>query len=294
MAPPSPRRPGFSRRAQYGLFAGYVIAIAGVLVSLLLVLSARFDPQGNAAIQSFFGDITSLFSRAGRGGIDATRDGGSSIAAYFDAASKNKAMATELKASREKLIKGQVDALEVARLKKLVKLVEQQARPVVTAHLVASAGSYSRRYAIFSAGSADGVENGQPIVAPEGLVGRVIQTGRISSRVLLIIDSGNTIPVKRASDGAPGLAQGFGDGRMDIKPVIVGKNPFAKGDVFVTSGIGGLYRPGIPVAIGVKRTSDGVTGLPLASPARLDYAVAEPAFIAEPPPAPNDLPQGDN
>lgn len=294
MAPPSPRRPGFSRRAQYSLFAGYVIAVAGALVSLLLVLSARFDPQGNAAIQGFFGDIASLVSSAGRGGVDATRDGGSSISAYFDAASKNKAMAAELKAAREKLIAGDVATLEVTRLKKMLKLVEQKEGPVVAGHLVSSTGSNSRRYAVFSAGSAHGVAVGQPIVAPEGLVGRVVQTGQISSRILLIIDAGNTIPVKRASDGMPALAQGIGDGRMEIKPVTASNNPFNKGDIFVTSGIGGLYRPGIPVAIGVKRTSDGIGGLPLASPARLDYAVAEPVFVADLPPPPDELPRGIN
>lgn len=294
MAPPSPRRPGFSRRAQYGLFAGYVIAVAGALMSLLLVLSASFDPQGHAAIQGFFSDIGSVFSRAGRGGVDATKEGGSSVAAYFNAASKNKAMAEELKAAREKLIKGQVDALEVVRLKKLVRLVEQATQPVVTANIVSASGSSSRRYAVFSAGSANGVENGQPIIAPEGLVGRVVQTGRISARVLMIIDGGNTVPVKRASDGTPALATGIGDGRLDIRPVIIGGNPFAKGDIFVTSGIGGLYRPGIPVAVGVKRTREGIGSLPLASPARLDYAVAEPTYIAELPPPPDELPKGGN
>jgi rod shape-determining protein MreC len=294
MAPPSPRRPGFSRRAQYRLFAGYVIAVAGALIGLLLVLTARFDPQGNAAIQSFFGDLFSPLSRAGRASVDATKGGGSSVAAYFDAASKNKAMTAELKVTREKLIKGQVDALEVERLKRLVRLIETRPEAVITARLVSSTGSSSRRYAILSAGAANGVLNGQQVIAPEGLVGRIVQTGRISSRVLLIVDGGNIVPVKRASDGIPALAIGMGDGRLELRPLAAGSNPFKEKDIFVTSGTGGLYRPGIPVAVGMKRGREAITGAPLASPARLDYAIVEPPFIQEPPPPPNELPRGEN
>jgi rod shape-determining protein MreC len=294
MAPPSPRRPGFSRRAQYRLFAGYVIAVAGALIGLLLVLTARFDPQGNAAIQNFFGDLFSPVSRAGRASVDVTKDGGSSVAAYFDAASKNKAMTAELKAAREKLIKGQVDALEVERLKKLVRLIETRPETIISARLVSSTGSSSRRYAILSAGTANGVLNGQQVIAPEGLVGRIVQTGRISSRVLLIVDTGNIVPVKRASDGVPALAIGLGDGRLELRPLAAGSNPFKPNDIFVTSGIGGLYRPGIPVAVGMKRGRETITGAPLASPARLDYAIVEQPFIQEPPPPPNELPRGEN
>ena len=43
MAPPGKRRPGFSRRAQYGVFIGYVIAVAGCLVAVLL-LAMLFKP----------------------------------------------------------------------------------------------------------------------------------------------------------------------------------------------------------------------------------------------------------
>ncbi len=294
MAPPSPRRPGFSRRAQYSLFAGYVIAVVGALVGLLLVLTARFDPQGNAAIQNFFGDLFSPVSRAGRAGVDASKNGGSTIAAYFDAASKNKAMTAELKAAREKLIKGQVDALEVERLKKLVKLVEEHNEPVISARLVSSTGTSSRRYAVLSAGASNGVLNGQPVLSAEGLVGRIVQTGRISSRVLLIVDSGNIVPVKRASDGLPALAVGIGDGRLELRPLAAGSNPFRQGDIFVTSGAGGLYRPGIPVAVGMKPGRDGTMGAPLASPSRLDYAIVEPAYVQQPPPPPDELPRGEN
>ncbi len=51
MAPPKNRRPGFSRRAQYGLFLGYVIAAAGALVGAILLVISAIDPTGFASLR---------------------------------------------------------------------------------------------------------------------------------------------------------------------------------------------------------------------------------------------------
>src|SRR3546814_17126378 len=51
MAPPKNRRPGFSRRAQYGLFLGYVIAVAGAPVGAILLVVSAIDPTGFASLR---------------------------------------------------------------------------------------------------------------------------------------------------------------------------------------------------------------------------------------------------
>jgi rod shape-determining protein MreC len=288
VAPPSPRRPGFSRRAQYSLFAGYVTTVAGALAGLLLVLTARFDPAGHAVLQNAISDVLSPASSVFRGVGAGFSRGYDEVAAYFDAAAKNRAMKRELEAARQKLIKGQADALELHRLKRLVNLVERLPQASVRARLVSSTGASSRRYAVFAAGSGDGVMIGQPIRTSEGLVGRVVQVGRLSARVLMIIDGGNIVPVKRVKDGIPALAYGIGDGTLDLRPLAAGAgNPFKAGDVFVTSGTGGIYQPGIPVAIAIRRLRDSSIARPLADPARFDFAVAETEFVETPPPQPN-------
>lgn len=283
MAPPSPRRPGFSRRAQYSLFAGYVAAVAGMLAGLLLILTARFDPAGHAALQGFFSDIFSPVSSAVRGVGASLQNAGGEVGAYFNAATKNAEMKRELEAARRKIVKGETAALENRRLKRLAALVERLPRGATAARLVSSTGSSSRRYATLAAGSADGIRAGQPVRTAEGLVGRVVQVGQWSSRVLLIIDGGNIVPVKRVPDGTPAFAYGLGDGRLDLRPLAAGTNPFKVGDLFVTSGTGGIYQPGIPVAIGVKHNREGTIARPLADPARFDFAVAEPEFAIPPP-----------
>jgi rod shape-determining protein MreC len=284
MAPPSPRRPGFSRRVQFSLFAGYVFAIIGAIFALLLIVTARFDPAGHAALQSIMTDVTSPVSSILRASVNTVKDLGGGTAAYFDAASKNRAMSQELKLARRKLIESDANALENRRLKRLLAIVEQQKARPVTARIVSSSATSSRRYATLAAGAAQGVEVGQPVRAADGLVGRIVQRGQFASRVLLIIDSETIVPVKRVSDGVPALAIGLGDGRIELRTLAAGTNPFKVGDVFVTSGIGGIYAPGIPVAVGVKRTRDTTFGRPLASPASLDFAMVEPVYIAPLPP----------
>jgi rod shape-determining protein MreC len=284
MAPPSPRRPGFSRRVQFSLFAGYVFAIVGALFALLMIVTARVDPAGHAALQSIAADITSPISSTLRAAVNTVKGLGGGTAAYLDAASKNRAMSQELKLARAKLIEGEANALENRRLKRLLAIVEQQKLRPVTARIVSSSATSSRRYATLAAGAIHGVEVGQPVRAADGLVGRIVQRGQFASRVLLIIDSEIIVPVKRVSDGAPALAIGLGDGRIELRTLAAGTNPFKIGDVFITSGTGGIYTPGIPVAVAVRRTRDATFGRPLASPSSLDFAIVEPVYIAPLPP----------
>ena len=278
MAPPSSRRPGFSRRAQYGLFAGYVAAVGGALAGLLLAFTARFDPAGHAAIQGFFADLTAPVAASGRDLVGIVASGFDGVSAYVDAGSKNRALESELRASRAALIEAKAMAHENYRLKRLAHLVERRRETIVAARLIASTGSSARRYATLSAGSSDGVASGQPVRTSEGLVGRIVAAGRMTARVLLIIDSGNVVPVRRLKDGMPALATGRGDGGLDIRALQAGTNPFDPGDIFVTSGAGGIYPPDVPVAVVKIKQSEKAIARALADPARLDFATVEPAF----------------
>lgn len=278
MAPPPRARPGYSRRAQYTLFAGYVAAVTGVLAGLVLAVSARFDPAGHAAIQGFFADLTAPVALAGRSAVGGLADAYGGVAAYIDAGSKNRALESELRGARAQLIEARATTRENHRLRRLARLIEGSRAPVVAARLIASSGANVHRYATLSAGRRDGVASGQPVRSSEGLIGRVVAAGRVTARVLLIIDSGNVVPVKRLSDGLPALATGRGDGALDVRALQAGGNPFHGGDLLVTSGAGGIYPPGVPVAVVRLLSADAAVARPLADPTRLDLAIVEPPF----------------
>jgi rod shape-determining protein MreC len=287
VAPPSTRRPGFSRRAQYGLFLGYVIAVAGILFALLLLAVAVIDPTGFRALKGAALDATAPVQSNGRKVVRAFGGIGDSVSAYFMAASQNAELRRRLEASRRRLVQARATELENQRLKALLKLGEDSPGAIVTTRIVGSSFDSPRRLAVLSAGYSSGVRPGQPVRAAEGLVGRVIETGRWASRVLLVSDGASNVPVRLVRDGTPAIATGRGDGTVDLKTLEVGKNPFRRGDVLVTSGVGGLYPPNVPVAVVVSVQGDRTVAKPLADPSRVDFAMVFPVFqpAAQAPPS---------
>ncbi|MBL0923947.1 MAG: rod shape-determining protein MreC [Sphingomonadaceae bacterium] len=281
MAPPPHRRPGFSRKAQYSLFATYVIAIAGTVVAALLLVVSIADPAGFAALRAAGAEVTAPVARFFNSVRRTSRDIGGNLSAYFDAASKNAALTKEVAASRTKLIEARALRVENARLRGLLKLQEETAEQVVVARLISSTASSTRRIATLSVGSNYGVERAQPVRGPSGLIGRVIESGPTTARVLLVTDAENLVPVMRASDGLPAFSTGLGNGLVVIKPLNLGESPFKVGDIIVTSGNGGLYQPNIPFARVIRKTNDGALARPLADPANTPYAMVMRAYQGE-------------
>jgi rod shape-determining protein MreC len=108
----------------------------------------------------------------------------------------------------------------------------------------------------------------------------VIETGPDTARVLLVTDPDNVVPVRRASDGLTAFVQGGANGQIDIRLINTGVAVIRKGDVFVTSGSGGLYPPGIPVAVATQPHRDGATGHLASDPSDADFVVVLPAWQA--------------
>lgn len=273
MAPPRNRRPGFSRRIQFGLFIGYVIAIVGTVLALGVALVSRLDPQGFGLLRSVAIDASAPVSAAGRSvvnGVGSIRDG---IGAYFFAASRNEALTAELDVAHRKLIEARALKLENLRLRRILRLHDIEPGIVTTARLVGSTASSTRRLATMAAGSRQGIRPGQPVRSVDGIVGRVFETGAFASRILLITDGESTVPVKLLRNGIPALVRGRGDGMLTVHALLPGGSPFRKGDVVITSGTGGIYPPNIPVAIITHPTGDRATAWPLANPGGLDFAI---------------------
>lgn len=284
MAPSANRRPGFSRRAQYSTFFGYAAGVTGALAGAALLVVSLVDPGAfnglrNAAAGAAEpgGQATAATRVAGRG-IFAT------VGAYFAAGSQNAYLKRELRVARVRLAEAEAVKAENERLKSLLGIAAADAGPVAVAKLTSSTASSTRRFATISAGAAQGVRSGMPVRGVDGLIGRVLETGNSTARVLLVTDTESIVPVRRASDGLPAFAQGRGDGTIKIRMINLSINAIRKGDVFVTSGSGGLYRPGTAIAVASATTNDGAVARVLSDPAATEYVIVEPAWA--PPTAP--------
>ncbi len=278
MARPPSRRPGQNRKAQYGLFASYVVAMSGAAVGLLMVIVAIFDPTGFAAVRSGMAEITRPLSLGMKQMVSGVGTIDERIAAYFLAGSQNVALRRQVDADRNRIIEAKGIAQENLRLKKLLKLVEEDGNEVLTARLISSSASSIRRFARLNAGRSQGAIPGMPVRAPEGLIGRIYTASPNTAEVLLLTDSNNIVPVRRASDNIPAISTGAGDGSVEIRALSAGRNPFKPGDLIVTSGIGGIYQPNIPVAVIVRIQGETAVGAPLANPAKVEAVIVEREF----------------
>jgi rod shape-determining protein MreC len=271
-------RPGWSRRAQYGLFFSFLAVLAGIIVGLILLGLSLAAPKTFDGVRGAALDVTGPVSGSLHE-VTATVSGVFSGAGnYWDAARQN----ADLKREREAMLRRMVEAKAIfqenQQLKATLQLREHAHDAVAAGRIVGSSFNSLRRFAIFSAGTADGVRIGMPVRSPDGLVGRIIDAGALASRVLLVSDRANIVPARLLRGGIPVISQGRGDGTIDVRPLEVGRNPFKRGDIIITSGTGGLYPPLVPIARVIKLDDDGAVALPLADPANTSFAVVEPPF----------------
>ena len=142
MATPPSRRPGFSRKAQYGIFAGYVLAVAGALGGLLLLAISLIDPTGFAALRSIGREATAPVAEGVDGGRRAVGGAGSTIAAYVNAGRKNAELQRQVDAYRAELIKARSQEREIERLHQMLGLVQNTAEEVAVGRLDMCIGNF--------------------------------------------------------------------------------------------------------------------------------------------------------
>ncbi len=110
---------------------------------------------------------------------------------------------------------------------------------------------------IIDAGSQDGVYDGEALVDANGVVGQVIRTGLMTSQAMLISDPDHALPVEVNRNGLRTIAVGTGEIDSLNLPFLVNNADIQVGDLLVTSGLGGAFPAGYPVAV-----VDTVTRIP--------------------------------
>ena len=271
-------RPGWSRRAQYGLFFSFLGVIAGVVVGLILLVISLVAPKTFSDIRGAALNVTGPVATALHE-VTATAQGLVTGAGdYWDAASQNGELKRQNHAMLERMVEAKAIFEENRQLKAVLQLRQHTRDTVAVGRIVGSSFNSPRRFAILSAGAQDGIREGMPVRSEEGLIGRIIDVGQLASRVLLVSDRTSIVPARLLRSNIPVIAQGRGDGTIEIRPLEVGRNPFRPGDIIITSGTGGLYSPLVPVGRIIRLKDDGAIALPVADPSRTSFAIVEPPF----------------
>lgn len=146
---------------------------------------------------------------------------------------------------------GQVEqlSLENNRLRTLLDLREQLKVEGMAAEVLYDAADPYTRKVIISKGMASGIVLGSPVIDESGVLGQVTLVHPLVSEVTLIIDRDLAIPVLNVRTGVRSLAFGDPTGGGGLELRFMGSNTdVLPGDLLTTSGVDGVYPPGLPVA----------------------------------------------
>lgn len=138
---------------------------------------------------------------------------------------------------------------ENARLRELLgSPLRQDEHKMVTQVISTGSDPYSDQVVI-DKGSDNGVYEGQPVISDKGVVGQVVAVAKVTSRVLLICDASHALPIQVLRNDIRVIAAGSGcadDLQLEHLP---NNTDIRVGDVLVTSGLGGRFPEGYPVAV---------------------------------------------
>ena len=151
-----------------------------------------------------------------------------------------------------------VEAIEAenTHLRQLLGTSALVADRAVVAELLEVASEPFRRTLVIAKGAKDGLYAGQPVIDTYGIRGQISEVGVLQSTAILITDPGHAIPVQVNRNGL--LAIAFGTGEPDTVSIryLTASADIKQGDLLVSSGIGGGFPFGYPVAKVKKIVND--------------------------------------
>jgi len=138
---------------------------------------------------------------------------------------------------------------ENARLRSMLEATASVRDQVRVAEIMSVSSNPFRHVLVIDKGTRDGVYDGQAMVDADGVVGQVVAAGLLSSQGLLISDPDHALPVEVNRNGLRTIAVGTGEyDSMDL-PFLPNNADVNEGDLLVTSGLGGAFPAGYPVAV---------------------------------------------
>jgi rod shape-determining protein MreC len=278
------RRSSFARRDSNLALLGALLSGVVLAFALLLLVVQRVNPEQGSRLRGATADALSPLISVARAPVEGARRLGSFVGEHMRVVERNRRLEAELKEASRRAASADALALEVKQMEALIGLRRPERRLVASAVASSVSASGGMRSAVLSAGLADGVRPRMPVIAAGGLAGRVTDVGRNAARMMLLTDASSRVPVKVVRTGWTGIAAGTGGTQLDfVYDIASGADQIRVGDRLVTSGDGGLFPPGLPVAVIVDTQLNPPRARPLANPTGLGAVMVEAPWL--PPPA---------
>ncbi|CUX96438.1 rod shape-determining protein MreC [Candidatus Doolittlea endobia] len=236
-------KPIFSRgpSLQLRLFLAVILAVAAIIADRRLGILVKIRTYMDAAISPFY-----FLANSPRQILDSVSQ---MLATRAQLALENRALRQELLLKNsEQLLLGHYKQ-ENARLRELLSSpLRRDEQKMLTQVISTNTDPYSDQVVI-NKGVNNGVHIGQAVISDKGVVGQVIATSKFTSRVLLICDASHALPTQVLRNDIRVIVSGHGcteDLQVEHLP---GNTDIRVGDILVTSGLGGRFPEGYPVAV---------------------------------------------
>lgn len=232
-------------------------ALILIALAVILIILNLFFPSLVSRLRVTFTDMFAPFMHAAAKPGEAMQDISSAWQGVASVREENKKLQQQIAELRGWRDLAQQQADENRSLRGLLKYKDDSVTSFLTARVIAEAGGNFNNSVIVTAGTRDGVVKNMIALGEDGVVGRVIETGEWSSRVLLYNDLNFRLPVMLEGTQLRSILSGEGTGlpkllflptELEIKP----------GTRVVTSGHGGLFPPHLPVGVVHERKGQDV------------------------------------
>ncbi len=170
-------------------------------------------------------------------------------------------------------------ATENAQLRRLLNVADAVVQPSVAVEVFYEPPNAFAHHLVFNKGTSSGIQPGMPVIDEGGIVGQIVRVTPFTSEAALLTDDKLSIPVQALRNGLRLIAFGGNvSGKVEVRylPANVDLEP---GDTLVTSGVGGLFPAGLPVAKVDGVEHDSATGFALAVATPLSHPERHRHFL---------------
>lgn len=137
---------------------------------------------------------------------------------------------------------------ENIRLRTLLDTTYKLGEQLLVAELLAVQMDPYQHVVTINKGSRFGIQKAQPVLDENGIIGQVLHAAPFTAEVILITDPNHAIPVQVVRNGLLTVAVGAGRSNQVLLPYLPNNADIEPGDMLVTSGLGGVFPAGYPVA----------------------------------------------
>jgi len=256
-----------------------VYLFVAVIVTQFVIISAQVTTKSGAPVLEAvtFGALSEV-QRAGAGAVKTVTGVWTGYFYLHGLRDENARLQHELGAAKIALQQERARAERARRLEQLLQLRDRVPLETTAADVIAAAATPEFRTVTIGKGTREGLRPDMAVIAPAGVVGRVIVPAAHAAKVQLLIDRNAAAGALIERTRAQGVATGFGENRLRLE-YVTGSAELAVGDTVVTSGIDGIYPKGFVIGwVEHVNRSGGAFGAIVVKPA-VDFSRLEEVLV---------------